>query len=84
MNQHRIVGKERRYHPLLINKKQPHHRRYLPEYTRIETEAGGAVFSIRQDWTDARENAEREGEHGAVEDKEKERRRSGNPPTPRA
>ena len=41
MNQHRIVGKERRYHPLLINKKQPHHRRYLPEYTRIETEAGG-------------------------------------------
>ncbi len=53
-------------------------------HTRIETEAGGAVFSIRQAWTDTRENAEREGEHGAVDDKEKERRRSGNPPTPRA
>ena len=31
-------------------------------YVRIEAEAGGAAFSIRQAWTDTRENAGREGE----------------------
>jgi len=30
-------------------------------YVRIEPEAGGVAFSIRQDWTDARENGGREG-----------------------
>ncbi len=34
-------------------------------YTSIAAEAGGAAFSIRQDWTDTRENAGREGELSA-------------------
>ncbi len=54
-------------------------------HTRIETEAGGAAQWICPNiiWDNRRCDG-REGEHGAVEDKEKERRRSGKPPTPRA
>lgn len=45
-------------------------RKYAPKkktnITRhIEHEAGGAAFSIRQDWTDTRENDGREGESSA-------------------
>ena len=38
-------------------------RKYAPEMIKYRDLADGAAFSIRQDWTDTRENDGREGEH---------------------
>lgn len=59
-------------------------RKYAPKMIKYRGLAGGAAFSIRQDWTDTRENDGREGEVAQRRKKERGRRRSGNPPTPRA
>jgi len=55
----------RKYATKMIKYMRDNIPRKQQTYTRIETEAGGAVFSIRQAWTDTRENAEREGELSA-------------------